>query len=404
MRFYTVLLGSILLLPTACGEQSVQTTREPSDAAASAGAPTGAVADRTHVQSEPAELKTAGDVDFPALPIIAAPDIIGTSQAQAKLETDLEPFINPVDGISVRAARCGADGGLINARGIFSVDEASGRYTENSDRGIFMLEADGSGTANFEGTIIRVEADGSGTINGGADKAVIRVEADGSGSYNGRYGIIKLDGKGGGSWNGKFGIVTNNGNGSGTWNGDEGVVTINADGSGTWNGPHGIIKNNGDGTGRITGKGDVAMAPIPPVPPAGKFPRLNTLKAPTAPCGFVITLGDNVLFDFDKDDIRPDASAVLDKLSKALNQVEQIKAIEIGGHTDAKGSDNYNLALSDRRANSVVQALQSRGVSVSMTARGYGESKPVADNEVNGKDNPAGRQLNRRVEIFVRTG
>ncbi|WP_107993548.1 OmpA family protein [Neisseria elongata] len=401
MNRHTALLSGLLLMLTACGDKPADTQTQNATNGTST-APTQQTTQTTN-SSEP---KSAGDVDFPALPIIAAPNFIGTSAAQAKLEIQISPLIKPMSGISVRAAQCGADGGLINERGIFSVDETGGSYTENSDRGIFMLEADGSGTANFAGGIIRVEADGSGTINGsgkdGFDDATISIEADGSGTYNGKYGIISLDGRGGGTWNSEFGIITNNGDGSGTWNGEQGVISINADGSGTWNGEHGLIINNGDGTGLVDGK-TVAMTPIPPVPPAGKFPLLKTLKAPTAPCGFVITLGDGVLFDFDKHDIRPDASDILDKLSAALTQVEQIKSIEIGGHTDAKGSDDYNLALSDRRANAVVQALQSRGVTTSMSATGYGESKPVATNEVNGKDNPAGRQLNRRVEIFIRT-
>ena len=273
--------------------------------------------------------------------------------------------------------------------------------------GCFFLEADGSGVINFEGGIIKVNADGSGTINGsgkeGFDDALITVNADGSGAYNGKYGLIKLDGRGGGTWNGDMGLITNNGDGSGTWNGSEGLITIKSDGSGTWNGPHGIIKNNGDGTGSVMGVGVVAMAPIPPVPPVGKFPLLNTLTAPTAPCGFVITLGDKVLFDFDKHNIRADAANVLDKLSTALSQINEIESIEIGGHTDAKGSDNYNQTLSERRANSVVMALRQRGLGANMNAVGYGESRPVADNEISGQDNPAGRQLNLRVEIFVRT-
>ena len=401
MNKYALLLLSLLL--TACGNQQTQQDTQMPTIADTSADPTPPT---QPFQAAPTP-KTAGEVDFPALPIILVPDIIGTSAVQAQLETQIEPLIKPMSGITVRAAQCGTDGHLINSRGIFNVDDAIGRYTENSDRGLFTLEADGNGTANFEGGIIKVNADGSGTINGsgkdGFDDAIITVNVDGSGTYNGKYGLIKLDGQGGGTWNGDMGLITNNGNGSGTWNGPEGLITINSDGSGTWNGPHGIIKNNGDGTGSITGVGAVAMAPIPPVPPVGKFPLLNTLTAPTAPCGFVITLGDQVLFDFDKHDIRADAADVLDKLSAALMQVNEIKSIEIGGHTDAKGSDDYNQALSERRANAVVMALRQRGLGANMNAVGYGESKPVADNEINGQDNPAGRQLNRRVEIFVRT-
>ena len=77
--------------------------------------------------------------------------------------------------------------------------------------------------------------------------------------------------------------------------------------------------------------------------------------------------------------------------------------MEIRGHTDAKGSDDYNQGLSERRANAVMAALRERGAAAQASARGFGETQPVAPNEVAGKDNPGGRQLNRRVEIFVRT-
>ena len=96
------------------------------------------------------------------------------------------------------------------------------------------------------------------------------------------------------------------------------------------------------------------------------------------------------------------SAKVLDTLATALNQV-QAKSMEIRGHTDAKGSDPYNQALSERRAQAVLTALRQRQAAPGANARGYGESQPVAPNELDGHDNPAGRQLNRRVEIFVRT-
>ena len=145
------------------------------------------------------------------------------------------------------------------------------------------------------------------------------------------------------------------------------------------------------------------MAPLPPLPPAGRFPRLDKFKPSGAPCGFVITLNDKVLFDFDKAEIRADAAQVLDALAAALKPLPGVAGMEIRGHTDAKGSDDYNQALSERRANAVMAALRERGAAAQASARGFGETQPVAPNEVDGKDNPGGRQLNRRVEIFVRT-
>ena len=391
------LLTGMMLLGCACTQAPSADAGKPEAPAASAVAPV--------TDAEPGP-KTAGEIDFPVIPQIVVPDIVGIGPAQRKLESSMQGLIDPIAGISVRPANCAADGALVTDAGNTSVD-AQGNLLRNGDEGIFRINADGSGTANYGGGLITVNADGSGTINGsgedGADDALISVEADGSGSYNGRYGIIRLDGQGGGTWNGDSGLIRNNGDGSGTWNGPQGIVTINADGSGSWNGPHGLVVNDGDGNGRIGAPArEVKMAPIPRVAPAGRFPPLKKFAPPGAPCGFVVTLEDRVLFDFDKSDIRPDAAKVLDTLATALNQV-QAKSMEIRGHTDAKGSDPYNQALSERRAQAVLTALRQRQAAQGADARGYGESQPVAPNELNGQDNPAGRQLNRRVEIFVRT-
>lgn len=91
-----------------------------------------------------------------------------------------------------------------------------------------------------------------------------------------------------------------------------------------------------------------------------------------------------------------DAKAVLDPAASALKGQQDLK-VEIGGHTDAQGSDAANQRLSQRRADSVRQYLIDKGVDASrLTAKGYGEAQPVASN-----DTPAGRAENRRVEFKV---
>ncbi len=378
-------------------------TAPPAAAPASAAAQTpAATAASTAAQPGAAPL-SAGAVEFPPIPRIVVPEILGVGPAQRALAASLEDVIDPIAGITVKPARCQADGALINDSGVTSVD-AQGQWTRNDARGQFSVGADGSGSANYEGGQVAINADGSGSINGdiGGQRATVSVEADGSGSYNGREGQIALDGRGGGTWNGPHGQIVNNGDGSGSWNGPQGQITIEADGSGTWRGPHGSIVNNGDGTGLVGTPGvETAMAPIPPVAPAGRFPPLGRFAPPGAPCGVLITLNDRVLFDFDKDQIRPDAARVLDALAQALAKLSE-RELEIRGHTDAKGSDEYNLDLSQRRAQSVLAALRQRGAAQQASAQGYGEAQPVAPNESNGRDDPAGRQLNRRVEIYVR--
>jgi peptidoglycan-associated lipoprotein len=110
----------------------------------------------------------------------------------------------------------------------------------------------------------------------------------------------------------------------------------------------------------------------------------------------------NIYYDFDKFNIREDAADELDIFTQFLNDNPQIK-IELGSHTDSKGDNLYNQKLSQQRAESAVTYLISKGVSAArITAKGYGESQPVAPNEnPDGSDNPEGRQENRRTEFKV---
>ena len=103
-----------------------------------------------------------------------------------------------------------------------------------------------------------------------------------------------------------------------------------------------------------------------------------------------------VNFDNDKDALRPDAIAILDDAVATLKANPKVK-VEIGGHTDSRNSDWYNLGLGDRRAKAVMQYFVSHGVDADrMTAKSYGESMPIADNETE-----EGRMQNRRVELKI---
>ena len=106
---------------------------------------------------------------------------------------------------------------------------------------------------------------------------------------------------------------------------------------------------------------------------------------------------DNVLFDFDKTAIKPDGAKILDRLIAFLKENPD-KRVDLEGHTDSVGTDKYNQGLSERRAASVQDYLTKRGVNQSRIAmKGFGESKPIADNKT-----AEGRAKNRRVEIRVR--
>jgi outer membrane protein OmpA-like peptidoglycan-associated protein len=104
----------------------------------------------------------------------------------------------------------------------------------------------------------------------------------------------------------------------------------------------------------------------------------------------------NIFFDFDKATIRSESANELDRLIKLLTENPTLK-IELGSHTDSKGSDDYNQKLSQSRSQSVVTYLIGKGISADrLVAKGYGESVPVAAN-----DTEAGRQENRRSEFKI---
>jgi outer membrane protein OmpA-like peptidoglycan-associated protein len=111
--------------------------------------------------------------------------------------------------------------------------------------------------------------------------------------------------------------------------------------------------------------------------------------------GLIVNISD-VLFDFNKYTLKPGAREKLAKVSGILLAYPGLK-IQLEGHTDSIGSDEYNLKLSQQRAESVRDYIQSQGVpAASLTAVGYGKFNPVATN-----DTAAGRQQNRRVEMVV---
>ena len=109
-----------------------------------------------------------------------------------------------------------------------------------------------------------------------------------------------------------------------------------------------------------------------------------------------LNMPENITFGFDRSDLQPQFYPVLDNVAATLREYNQT-IVEIAGHTDSKGTDAYNQALSERRASSVGNYLMGKGL---MRDRfilvGAGESRPVASN-----DTDAGRAQNRRVEITL---
>jgi outer membrane protein OmpA-like peptidoglycan-associated protein len=123
--------------------------------------------------------------------------------------------------------------------------------------------------------------------------------------------------------------------------------------------------------------------------------ELDSLKATPTPRGMVLTLGD-VLFDTGRAELKSGAGRKIDQLAQFLVEHPD-RRVQIDGFTDSVGTDSYNEELSQRRANTVREALISRGIESSrIGTEGYGKSYPVASNNDSG-----GRQLNRRVEVVI---
>lgn len=125
---------------------------------------------------------------------------------------------------------------------------------------------------------------------------------------------------------------------------------------------------------------------------------LEELDAVDEPEGATVEIPDTVLFAFDSDELEPGAAAVLDGIVEVLLLLEDAPAV-VRGHTDDVGDDDYNLDLSQRRADAVVAHLVDAGVDAGLlTAEGLGEAEPIVPN-----DSDEQRARNRRVEVVLPT-
>ena len=161
----------------------------------------------------------------------------------------------------------------------------------------------------------------------------------------------------------------------------------------------------GGGTGRIVGAGIGGVAGAAVGYQMDK--QIKELKEQTAGSGvdvssadngqsILVNLPDGVTFDVDSATLKPQFRSTLDQISQSL-QTYPDSLIDVYGHTDSTGSDQYNQALSERRAKTVADYLVMRGITgARVRSLGYGETMPVASN-----DTEQGRALNRRVEIKI---
>ena len=325
--------------------QQAQASQAGSDSAGSAGSTQGSASASASGTSGSAGQAVAGyePGQIPPIPMISLPDLSLLTQSTGAFTPDLTRSITSQPGITVRPARCDASGSLVS--------------------GSTVLGGDGSLTTSSGATAVTNNGDGSGTYSDG-----------------------KVS-------------ITNNGDGSGTYSDGKVSITINGDGSGSYSDGTISITNLGDGSA-IVNDATVSAKPVPKAGKVGTFPSIDAAK-PVQSCGTVITLEDSVLFDFGSSELRGEASTTLTNLATVIKDSKAPK-VQVQGHTDSVSDDAFNQKLSEQRAQAVSNALKSDGVAADLEAVGYGETKPVAPNEnPDGSDNPAGRRLNRRVEVFV---
>lgn len=141
-----------------------------------------------------------------------------------------------------------------------------------------------------------------------------------------------------------------------------------------------------------------APPPPPPPPPAAKIDAPVRMRVQLK--DHKIVIGEKVQFEQNSPAIKAESNGLLDEVVEVIKKNPQIKMIDIEGHASAEGNEAANVTLSDARAKSVMAYLVGKGISDKiLTAKGFGSSKPIADNATED-----GREKNRRVEFNVTEG
>ncbi|WP_335997513.1 OmpA family protein [Fusobacterium polymorphum] len=323
--------------------------------------------------------------EIPPITAPEMPDLSVKENPNAKITLDMTEKISAIPGINVTPVRI-ENGNILG--GDYSLQNGENSEGEYTDENLTIKRnKDGSGeyTNKETGVTLQVDAQGSGQYLDDKNKVSFQIAADGTGVYKDENDDVTIT------------IAEN----SSTYTKGNITVKNNDDGSGTYNDKDKdlLIENDGKGKAIITLKGKSTEVEAKPLEKPEKFPKLKMV--PPVPSieanSLLITLDSGMLFDVDKYDVRPEAERALASLATVLKEAD-VKAFEIDGHTDSDASDEYNQALSEKRANAVKDFLASQGLTSEITIIGYGESRPVASN-----DTPEGKQKNRRVEILIPT-
>jgi OOP family OmpA-OmpF porin len=386
-------IAALVALGSCSGDDdSPPSLPEPSASSSTSVAPASTTGSTDQLTDAEFELWLRRKLTLPAMPAFTIPLDVFVDERDRELRDRLGLQPGLYEGIAVIDARCDAAGADIaaDAGSSSSTSDGSGRFEDGAVA--IAIDADGSGSYSDGTKSILVESDGSGSYESGSLSLVI--ESDGSGTYRDATREIRVDSDRTGSFR------------------DEDIdVSVTELGGFAYQDGDGSIEQSQDG--EVSSEGDDSHADViarvlaeglplfPPVPHVGPVPA----PAAGTSCGSVIRLDANVLFDFNADTLRPEAAALLDRVAALLVALGSPR-LRVDGHTDSVGTDEYNLDLSARRAATVRQALIERGVTAgSIEARGSGESTPLVPNATpEGADDPAARQLNRRVELILLDG
>ena len=303
IHFNCVFLAIILGL-AACSDSSESNHTTPS--------PT--TSQPSQVASQPKnELKTA-DIAVAYIPPIIVPDFLSMTPQQWQLQKLLPASFNPSSGIQVKPAPCKDPKTNANS---------AATQVIKTDQGTLLIGEGSGGLFSSDQLTISLNDDGTGVLVAKLDDGTsftVYGSNNGKGSYVGPEGRFDINGDGSGTWRKGSTTATINKNGSATLHDERGLLTIKPDGSGTWQRRGGnaeYIENFGDGTGVLgsTNPIKVKMAPWQVPPPVAAMPSIQKLPKPTTSCGYIINLAENILFDYDKQELNPAAYPLLEELA-----------------------------------------------------------------------------------------
>lgn len=320
----------------------------------------------------------------PPMPSFTLPTDLLTSAQDRSIAAALRLQPGLYRGIAVLDARCGPAG---SPRPVDSGPGTSATGHFSDGRRNITVASNGTGVYDAPGLHIAVLAGGAGVYDDGTTR--VSVEADGAGTSTsaGRRYTVRADGSG--SYRDATTRVSVGRDGAGSYQDGNLRVTLTAAGA---------TFGHGD-PGRVAEVTRVLRARLPRFPPV---PAVRRVAVTGTSCGTVIRLDANVLFDFGTAGLRPEAAVLLARVGRLLLTLKSPPA-RVNGFTDHIGSSAANADLSRLRADGVRAALVRSGVRAgSLTAYGLGESHPVRPEVLPaGGDDPAARQLDRRVEVVL---